>query len=112
MRLETARDLFRTARNPKMGKPLDKKNTRLFKPHPNKEYYEIRLHGNTIITITPTSYILDACGWRSVTTKQRLNHYTPFTIFQKNFTWYVDWGFDPVLHVTEFYDGMEMGVIE
>lgn len=50
----------------------------------------IKYHATDIITITPENkYILNCKGWRSGSTKLRLNKYTPVRIFQKNFEWFV-----------------------
>jgi hypothetical protein len=82
--------------------------------------YEIQLHGNTIITIFPDdSQVLDSCGWKTVTTKERINKwgltetYTipntsqktkRYYLLQKDYSWYLQ---DMKLNtITEFYDGM------
>lgn len=87
MNYEAAATLFATARNPEKGKPLTN-NTRLWRSADSAHYY-ITLHGNTIIRIYPTGWMVYNCGWRTVTTKDRLNRYLPQRIFQRNFKWFV-----------------------
>tara|TARA_A100001201_G_scaffold42672_1_gene43427 strand:+ start:586 stop:1002 length:417 start_codon:yes stop_codon:yes gene_type:complete len=96
MNYEDAKRLMGTARNKDKGKPLDKANTRLHEVNDSAymhPVYEIRLHGNTIIRLisinTVTLYELSSCGWRTLTTKQRLNHYTPFRVYQKDWDWFI-----------------------
>ena len=33
---------------------------------------------------------LDNCGYETSTTKERINRYSPFRVFQKDFIWYID----------------------
>jgi hypothetical protein len=56
---------------------------------------EIRLHDNLICKIFPSGKVMDLsdCGWKSTTTKSRLNvildEFAPgYGIFQKNFDWF------------------------
>ena len=56
---------------------------------------EVRLHDNLICRIDPSlgRLTLSDCGWRSTTTKSRLNvildEFAPgYGIFQKNFNWF------------------------
>ena len=92
MKFATAEDLWSTCRYPENGKPLGKKNTRMYKEerlgNPNA-WYTVRLHGNPIISITKYGHQLSHCGWKSITTKQRLNQFTPYTIYQKDWEWFV-----------------------
>ena len=97
MNYEEAKRLMETARNKDKGKPLDKANTRLYEVNDSTyihPVYEIRLHGNTIIRLisinSVTLYGLSSCGWRTVTTKERLKQYTPFHVYQKDWDWFVD----------------------
>jgi hypothetical protein len=53
--------------------------------------YKIRLHDTDIITYQNGYYTLNSGGWYSRTTKERLNKYTPFWIYQKNYEWYIDY---------------------
>jgi hypothetical protein len=81
-----AADLLATARNADAGKPLAN-NTRLFK---RGDDYVIRLHSTDIVLIhADGTYTLDSGGWRTLTTKSRMNDYTPATIAQERGIWYV-----------------------
>jgi hypothetical protein len=69
----------------------------------------IRFYNTDIITIRPNgNYIFTSGGWQTMTTKQRLNDYSPFHLYQKNHLWYICHsdtvnGYD----YNWFYDGME-----
>jgi len=52
-------------------------------------YYAIELHGSQIIKLYPDYMILDTCGYRTLTTKDRLNRFTPVNIYQESFIWYI-----------------------
>tara|TARA_R110002020_G_scaffold181654_3_gene376786 strand:- start:2932 stop:3345 length:414 start_codon:yes stop_codon:yes gene_type:complete len=115
MRYEEAKRLMETARNKDKGKPLDKNNTRLYEVNDSAyihPVYEIRLHRWPIIRLIKfndgTVYQLSSCGWKTVTTKQRLNHYTPFHVYQKNWDWFLEI-IQPIGMTTyEFKNGMEL----
>ena len=65
--------------------------------------FVIYLHGHPVIIIKPGSfYILDSCGWKTVTTKNRINTFSPACLWQKNWQWFVDGKFGPV----HFENGM------
>jgi len=62
-----------------------------------------RLHFTDIITVNKyEDIILNSGGWKSLTTKARINEFTPFTIYQKNHVWYVSTS----VGTYDFYDGM------
>ena len=72
---------------------------------------EVRLHGNLIAWLDHTKQVLaiSSAGWHTVTTKSRLNAllhecFYGYTVFQKNWTWYVSKPLDKKIH--DFYDGM------
>lgn len=67
--------------------------------HKEGENVVIRLHGHGIIIYTPDNVILDSCGWKTNTTKDRLNTYSPIRINQLKGFWYTFQGLD-------FYDGI------
>jgi hypothetical protein len=83
-------ELMAKARNPANGKPI-KNNTRLFRHDGGKTYiyFTLRLHNTDIITICPQGWELNAGGWRTVTTKHRLNNYGPVGVSQVNFEWFI-----------------------
>jgi hypothetical protein len=93
MKWYEAERLMTTARNPEKGKPIGN-NTRLYfydagVGHEN--YYNIRLHGNQIMQIYRDRIVPMDGGWRTVTTKARLNEHLPqgFYVFQKDWEWFI-----------------------
>ena len=51
----------------------------------------IRYHSTIVVRIhADGSYTLDNGGWQTLTTKKRINKYTPVQIWQEQFTWYLD----------------------
>lgn len=123
MKYNEAAELFATARVPANGKPIAN-NTRLYQvwahryKGPSEICYEIRLHENTIITIFPDNIKwLSSSGWRTVTTKDRLNRFAfstqidygtwsinRYTLFQRNWKWIIR---DRVTdEESPFFDGM------
>lgn len=67
----------------------------------------ITLHATPIVTILPdNSYVLNSGGWRTATTKNRINHclYREVEIYQKDFVWWVESKEYP--EVRPFRDGM------
>ncbi len=69
-------------------------------------HYEITYHGHTIARFYPTHVTVNSCGYKTVTTKQRLNCLIPsqFGIYQENYEWYV-WDRKNDSKFT-FHDGM------
>jgi len=67
------------------------------------EYLLIQLHNTDIITMHPDGKIrLFAGSYQTPTTLKRLNEFTPFNLYQRNFTWYIEIGGVEV----EFIDGL------
>ena len=60
----------------------------------------IRLHHTNVVTIKNGIYTLDSGGWKTPTTKERINQYAPIYIYQKNHVWYIG--------DTVFTDGMQV----
>jgi hypothetical protein len=53
----------------------------------------IELHGTNVVVIYPDdSVMLNSGGWRTVTTKKRINQYSPIKVYQKNHEWYLQDG--------------------
>lgn len=78
--------LMETARDADAGKPLEN-NTRL---HRRADGYAIRLHATDVVTIHDDgTYTLDSGGWRTVTTKARINAYSPARIGSIRGVWHV-----------------------
>lgn len=73
------------------GKPFRRENMEV---NINDNVTYLRLWGNTIATKTKDGRVyIDACGWYTVTTKERLNYlldtYNLPRIYQKNWLWYI-----------------------
>ena len=69
----------------------------------------IRLHNTTIITKTPDGkVILHSGGYKSKTTKERINDFSGYTLYQKKSIWYVHsrYGSADNYPSIPFYDGM------
>lgn len=65
----------------------------------------IRLHSTNVVTIHPGDGVtINSGGWRTNTTKNRINKYSPVGVCQRSHQWYFDDG-------TEFEDGMFFKVI-
>ena len=107
--------LMATARNKDNGKPIGN-NTRLYEMWYRGEvsFYTVELHGHEIMQVHPDGWVIDSCGWRSWTTKARLNRYLPdeYHIRQKKHCsrWWVfsnpNYTDDEWERVVEFTDGM------
>jgi hypothetical protein len=52
--------------------------------------YGIRLHDTEVVIHYKDRIVLDSGGYKTVTTKSRMNEYTPFNVIQKQKVWYVD----------------------
>jgi hypothetical protein len=63
--------------------------------------FAVRLHNTDVVKIhADGTYTLTTKGWQTVTTKDRINNYSPVRIHQKAFVWYVG--------DKEFVDGMKV----
>jgi hypothetical protein len=50
----------------------------------------IKLHSTYVVKINPNgTYTLNSGGWQTVTTKDRINQYSPVRVYQRDFSWYV-----------------------
>ena len=97
----TCEALMDTCRDMLKGKPIGNE-TRLYY---DDDYYYVELFGNRIMEIHPKHWVLYHAGWRTITTKMRLNRYTPPTIMvrSKQGAWYLR---THEREVKDFYDGM------
>jgi len=78
-------DILNTARN---GKKKLENNTYLVKV--DDHTLAVRLHQTNVVLIhSDGSYTLNTGGWHTVTTKDRINYYSPVSLYQKKFMWYV-----------------------
>jgi len=70
------------------------------------------LHQHAIVALKPiggrVSVTLDSCGWRTYTTKLRMNRWIPggYLVYQKRYTWYLK----TPTGTQEFYDGITFEV--
>ena len=50
----------------------------------------IKLHSTYVVKIhSDGTYTLNSGGWQTVTTKDRINQYSPKRVYQKDFQWYI-----------------------
>jgi len=60
----------------------------------------VELHGTKVVQFYPNGLVkLNSGGWRTHTTKKRINQYSPVGVYQKNFEWFLSNG-------TPFEDNM------
>ena len=52
--------------------------------------YGIRLHDTEVVIHYPDHITLDSGGWRTVTTKQRMNAFSPISVHQERGIWYAN----------------------
>ena len=79
-----AEKLLDTARDKARGKPIDN-NTRIMA---RPDGYAIQLHATDVLLIRPDdSVTYDTGGWRTVTTKERMNNYGPAFIWSNRGEW-------------------------
>jgi hypothetical protein len=69
----------------------------------------IKLHATEIIVFYNDRIEFNSGGYQTLTTKERMNRFTPFSITQKNFIWYVD-GLPFKDGITFYNDGRVKGV--
>ena len=70
-------------------------------------YARVELHGHSIIQIQPYVGVqLYSCGYRTVTTKDRMNRFLPngTRVFQKDHVWYLT----DYLGTRRFHDGIKV----
>ena len=66
----------------------------------------IMLHSTYVVKIhADGTYTLSNGGWQTPTTKDRINQYSPYKVYQRNHTWYVHKG----EQVFPFLSGMVIG---
>ena len=50
----------------------------------------IMLHSTYVVKIHPdNTYTLQTGGWQTLTTKDRINQYSPVRVYQRNYEWFV-----------------------
>lgn len=78
-------------------------NTRI---ESNDGFYTVTYHGNPIVEIHPDKIVLSSCGWKNLTTKERLNWFIPegYSVYQERGGWYIrNWEDDSTI---VFQDGI------
>lgn len=103
-----AQDLMKKARH---GRRKLENNTYL---EERGDSFAIRLHDTDIVMIHPNGvYTLDSGGWRTVTTKDRISHYSPAVVSSVKHRWFAypftdARGFTDFTRPVPFVDGMEV----
>lgn len=105
---------FATARDKDRGKPL-RNNTRLIQfgrwrnVRSTVPDYAIQLHDTCVVIIHADGmYTLHSGGWRTVTTKARINEFSPAIVYQKDFVWYLMYWDNGERESIEFYEGIRV----
>jgi len=75
--------------------------------HTDAGYTNLVYHSTAVVKWSPELVILNSGGWRTVTTKLRMNQASNqyglgYSVYQKNFEWFVDFNG----HTIPFEDGM------
>ena len=97
MDFQTATATIKNRETKKVGN-----NTYLVRISP--ETIGVRLHNTIVVEIhADGSYTLNSGGWRTVTTKARMNEFCPVKVGQKRYDWFV--GEEP------FRDGIKVKVV-
>lgn len=63
----------------------------------------VKLHNTDILTFHPGRTVYDSGGWRTVTTKDRMNRYGPTRVYSDTGIWYLD-PFEPFADGITVYD--------
>lgn len=67
----------------------------------------VRLHGTDVVEFLPGDKVrLNSGGWKTVTTKDRINSFSPYHVFSNRGTWLVYAPHDSGLEPVAFYDGI------
>lgn len=75
--------------------------------YPGVDSFRIVLHGTTVVRVNRDgTYTLNSGGYRTATTKERINCFSPAILFQKDWEWYVANRSCPCDRPVPFFDGM------
>ena len=78
----------------------------------NSDTIAVRLHDTDVVTFhSDGRTVLNTGGWRTVTTKERMNRFSPFAVWTRNGVWYValDYSWDdPTRQVWEFENNISV----
>jgi len=89
MNYQQAFELASKARNANEGKPVAN-NTRIIK---RGDCVAIKLHDTDVVTFAPSgAIILNTGGWKTVTTKDRINSFSPYKVYSDRGTWFAHIG--------------------
>lgn len=68
----------------------------------------VKYHATDVITYCADgSIVLDSGGWRTTTTKSRMTMYTPFSVYQSDYLWYITYkDSDGIAREVIFTDGI------
>jgi len=94
MNFQEARNIFENSRKRKIDN-----NTYLTK---TEEGYGLRLHNTVVVEFLKDRVRLNTGGWRTITTKDRMNFGSPLRVFQKKNLWYLGTEENP------YFDGIEV----
>ena len=77
----------------------------------NNSITSVCYHNTEVVKITDNKIILNSGGWLTATTKRRMNQASlsyglGFSVYQVNFSWYVDYKGDTI----PFEDNMELDI--
>lgn len=98
---ERAEALLATARSEVRGKPVAN-NTRLFRRGP--DVIALRFHETDVVTFHADGRItLASGGWRTMSTKDRMNHTAGITVYSDRAEWFVK---TPGHEAVPYFDGM------
>jgi len=101
---EEAQKKFDRCRNKDKGYVLHGRATHLIK---NGDSFGVKYHNTVVVTIHPDhTYTLNSDGYRTPTTKRKIEEYSPASIYQKNWIWYI---YDSGKRF-EFFDGIRFNL--
>lgn len=92
----------------KQGRTYAKLGNNLYLERRAADALAVRYHQTDIVTFRPDGKIELRCGgWYTMTTKQNIGAFSPFTVYQEKKIWYVNVGPDFTdANIVPFEDGM------
>lgn len=85
--MRTKKDILAKVNDYKTAKIIDRNTLKI---EYNNGNTAIRLHDTDIVTFSGDKIILNSGGWRTSTTKDRINKFAPVYIHQTKGLWYID----------------------
>lgn len=87
------------------GRASKRLTTHTYLERSGLDHISVRYHSTNVVMIHRDGrYTLNSGGWRTVTTKRRMNQFTIFKVFQRKHTWLVQMPEKDV----EFFDGITL----